>query len=443
MSNTGPKKRQNIRYIVIIIIILIVILFAILLVIPNVLFKEGSARPKPTATHTTPTLIAITSPTLTTAPTKIIPTATHILPKARNVILFIGDGMGEGHRLGASWLAVGDTGTLTMDSLPVSGIADPRSVDLRVVDSASSATAMATGVKTLNDRIAVDRDGNPLQTILEMSQVCGKATGLVTNVQLSHATPAVFAAHVRNRGDMIEISRQMMETGVDVLLGGGEDEFLPKGVPGCHPETGERRDGLNLVEDAIEAGYELVCDAESLAKVPSSTTHLLGFFADEGMKRPYSPSLAEMTTKAIDILSQDPEGFFLMVEGGQIDWASHDNDSEDTLMDVIGFDEAVAVAVSFADSDGETLVIVTADHETGGLAVSQSSENMGAWFEEFSMPDGTPFYLGWSSTSHTRAAIPTTAMGPGSDGLAGRYESTHIFKVMRDAFGVAGCSVGD
>ena len=134
---------------------------------------------------------------------------------------------------------------------------------------------------------------------------------------MAHATPAVFAAHVSNRSMMVEIAGQMLAHGVDVLMAGGEDEFLPSSVTGCYPEPGERADGRNLVTEAVAVGYTYVCDFAGFAAVdPVTTTRLLGLFADEGMTRPFSPTLAMMTGTAIDILARDPEGFFLMVEGG-------------------------------------------------------------------------------------------------------------------------------
>jgi alkaline phosphatase len=173
-----------------------------------------------------------------------------------------------------------------------------------------------------------------------------------------------------------------------------------------------------------------VCDATAFATVvPTSTTRLLGLFADEEMPRPFSPSLAEMTQKAIDILSQDPDGFFLMVEGGQIDWASHANDATNVISDTVGLDEAIAVAQAYASTISNTMVIVTADHETGGMSVNLISGDEGP----FPMPNLTPFYVNWEKTDHTDADVLTTAQGPWSDLLVGAYENTHIHDVMRVA----------
>ena len=353
--------------------------------------------------------------------------------QAQAVILFIGDGMGEAHRNAARWSDTGQSGALAMDRMPTLGWSQTASADNAVTDSAAAATALATGVKTNNGMIGQDPAGNPLTTILERAQARGMAVALVTNVQMTHATPAAFAAHVPDRDMMTEIASQMLATRADVLLGGGEDEFLPAGVTGCYPEPGERTDGRNLITEAKNAGYTYVCDAASLATLdPASTPKLLGLFADEGMTRPYSPSLEEMTQKAIDILSQDPDGFFLLVEGGQIDWAGHVNDAANVISDTVGFDEAVALGQAYAASADNVLIIVTADHETGGMSVDLASGDQGPFY----MPEGTAFYVSWSTSGHTGVDVPTTAQGPWSDLLAGTHENTYIHEAMRQALGL-------
>lgn len=348
------------------------------------------------------------------------------------IILFIGDGMGEVHRTAARWFSAGQEGTLAMDALPEAGWARTSAANGAVTDSAAAGTALATGIKTNNGFIGMDPQGNVLVTILAQAQARGLAVGLVSTTQMAHATPASFAAHVSSRTMMNEIADQILARGVDVLLAGGEDEFLPLSATGCYPERGERLDGRNLIDAALSAGYSYICDSAGFAAVdPAPPPRLLGLFADEGMTRPYSPTLAMMTQTALDVLSQDPDGFFLMVEGGQIDWAAHDNDAANVIGDVLGLDEAVAVAKTFAASAPGTLIIVTADHETGGMQVTL--EPTGAFGEDgpFAMPDGTPFYVTWSSTSHTGADVPVTALGMGAGLLAGSYENTVIYNAMR------------
>jgi alkaline phosphatase len=350
---------------------------------------------------------------------------------AQAIILFIGDGMGEAHRTAARWSVAGQSGALAMDRLPAVGWSRTANAGGAVTDSAAGATAIATGVKTNNGVVGMDPDGNSLTTILEQAQARGMAVGLVTTTQMAHATPAAFAAHVPSRYQMIDIAGQMLANEVDVLLGGGEDEFLPLTVTGAYPQVGKRTDGRNLIDEAIAAGYTYVYSATALAAVdPGSTPRLLGLFADEGLPRPHSPSLAEMTGTAIDILSQDPDGFFLLVEGGQIDWAAHDNDAATVISDTLAFDQAVAVAQSYALTATDTLIIVTADHETGGMSVSLASSGLPDEDGPFLMPAGTPFHVNWSSIYHSSADVPVTAQGPWSQLLAGTYENTHLYRVM-------------
>ncbi|MEE8391275.1 MAG: alkaline phosphatase [Anaerolineae bacterium] len=357
-----------------------------------------------------------------------------VKPRAQSIILFIGDGMGASQRTAARWSAVGQDGALAMDAMPFGGWSHTGSADNPVTDSAAAATALATGIKTNNRVIGQDPAGNPLTTILERAKARGLSVGLVSTTQMAHATPASFASHVSDRGMMTEIARQMLAAGVDVMLGGGENEFLRTTDTGCYPQPGKRTDERNLIAEAISTGYTYVCDAAAFAAVvPTSTTRLLGLFADEGMTRPFSPSLAEMTQKAIDILSQDPDGFFLMVEGGQIDWACHANDAANAIADTIGFDEAVAAAQTYAANAGNVQIIVTADHETGAISVSLTSSGLPGEDGPFYMPDGTPFYVNWATGGHTGGDVPTTAQGPWSSLLDGTYENTHVHDVMRQA----------
>jgi alkaline phosphatase len=294
---------------------------------------------------------------------------------------------------------------------------------------------MSTGNKTYKGRVAVDSDGNPLKTILEYAQEHGKSVGLITTVFLTDATPASFAAHVPDRMEMRnEIAAMILEHQVDVLLGGGEDDFLPTSVEGCFPEMGHREDGRNLIDEAIALGYTYLCDATALAKINTDRDlQVLGLFGDEAMDRPYAPTLAEMTQVAIEILSKNPAGFFLMVEGGRIDWACHANKAQLAMDDTLGFDEAVALARDFTEADGETLLIVTADHETGGMSADLNPSGQPGEDGPFSMPDGKSFYVNWTTDYHTAADVPVTAMGPGAEMLSGSYENTYIFEVMYSA----------
>lgn len=352
----------------------------------------------------------------------------------RSMILLIGDGLGEGQRQAARWFSQGMEGRLVMDELPMQGWSETSSANNPVTDSAAAATAMACGIKTNNGVLGMTPTLQAVANILEEAQGQGKSVGLITTTQLTNATPAGFVAHVPRRTMEAEIALQMVAAKADVLLGGGENQFLPKDQIGCYPAPGWRTDRRNLVEEARAAGYAVVCTPEAFALLdPATVPKLFGAFADEALSRPFAPSLAAMTEKALAILSRNPNGFLLMIEGGQIDWACHVHDAQALIADVLGLDETVSLAWNFAAQNQETLVIATADHETGGVAVSLeptgTPDENGPW----RMPDGTPFWVSWQTSGHTGANVPLNAGGPLCLELSGTFPNTHIFEVMHQA----------
>lgn len=372
--------------------------------------------------------------------------------KAKNVILFIGDGMGQAHRDAIRLATAGTRGELAMDDMPVSGIVHTSSTDY-ITDSAAAATAMATGVKTYNGAIGVDAAQKPVPTLLELAKKSGKSTGLVTTSQVTDATPAAFAAHVASRSAQSDIAKQYLENSqVDVILGGGEDYWYPADNAGRFPDhpledPSEASKGTNgnLVERAKELGYAYVTNLDELQRARASK--ILGLFANEEMfqQRPegqgdrYEPvvSLADMTKKAIETLSKNKKGFFLVVEEEAIDEMSHVNNATLTLKAGQELDKAVKVAKEFAKQKGDTLVIVTADHEAGGLSLEDTSSKDESG-DDVSSEDGpfpvanssSQFIMDWTTTGHTATSVPLTAMGPGASQLAGVYENTHIFDAI-------------
>lgn len=354
-------------------------------------------------------------------------------PSPRNVILLIGDGMGDGQRQAARWYSGGLNGRLTLDGLPIQGWCMTRSADSPVTDSAAAATAMASGVKTNNGVLGMTPGLQALPSILEEAQKQGKSVGLVTTTRLTDATPAAFVAHVPSRTMEAEIALQMLAANADVLLGGGENQFLPNSERGCYPAPGQRTDNRNLVEEARVAGYSVVC-APGFADIdPAETPKIIGLFADGALTRPYAPSLAAMTEKAIDILSRNPKGFFLMVEAGQIDSACHGHNAQTMVADVLGLDETVRLVWLFAAANQGTLVIVTADHETGGTLVSLQPEMTKDESGPLRMPDGTPFWVSWKTSGHTGADVALNAGGPFCLELYGTFANTRVFDVMHMA----------
>lgn len=392
--------------------------------------------------------------------------------RARNIILLIGDGMGQAHRFGAQLLIAGPDGQLAMDRLPHFGMMGTLSQDPGsfVTDSAAAATALATGTKTYNGAIAIDLQGQPRPTILEAAKSLGKSAGIVTTCQITDATPAAFGAHVPYRADHSEIARQYIEeTEIDVILGGGAAYWYPPETPtGIPPETDElrlRSQGTagHLVRRARAAGYRTVSTANelALAAADAGTPRLLGLFANqelfqqrsEGQSDGYAPpvTLAEMTSAAIAMLSRNQHGFFLMVEESAIDRMAHRNNARMTLKGVLELDRAVQVALSYAAADPATLVVVTADHECGGLAIAGSDdpaypyESPGRLIETTLAGEDGPFpvagtdlafIMGWATTGHTAAAVPVTSTGPGAERLTGSFENIHLYQAMAAAFGL-------
>lgn len=320
----------------------------------------------------------------------------------KNIILFIGDGMGPA-QVTAGKIA---KGTLEMERCPVTALVTTWAADYLVTDSAAGGTAMSTGVKTKNGMIALDPSGTRLKTVLEFAKEKGKSSGLVATSAVTHATPASFAAHVLSRNQYEEIARQLSVSDVDVLFGGGLAHFSSTNEPPCLPDL-EARMTVAKTTEAFRA----------LGTPEKAAALLYPGHPPVAAKR--SVPLAELTAKAIEILSLDEDGFFLMVEGSQIDWMGHNNDGTNLVAEVVDFDNAVGVGLDFAEQAGETLVIVTADHETGGFAVLGGSVEM-------QTVDKTGFVHG----GHTASMVPLFAFGPGSEDFGGILDNTDIGKRM-------------
>ena len=314
----------------------------------------------------------------------------------KNIILFIGDGMGLSQVTAGKIVA----GTLEMERCPVTGFVTTWSGSSLVTDSAAAATALSTGVKTSNGSLGVTPDGLPLKNVIEYAEEKGKSTGVAVACALTHATPAGFIVHVQSRKLDTEIAGQIAASDVDVLFGGGLDYFKP-----VLPELQKKMPVAFTTEEFRKIGTQGKA-AALLYPVP-----------------PYAAgrdvSLKEMTQKAIQILSQDKDGFFLMVEGSQIDWAGHKNDGANMVSEVVDFDTAVGAGLDFAGKDGQTLLIVTADHETGGFSVLDGS-----------IENKTVDKTGFAHSGHTASMVPLFAYGPGSAVFSGVHDNTDIGKTM-------------
>jgi alkaline phosphatase len=329
--------------------------------------------------------------------------------KAKNVILLIGDGMGLGPVAAARIRAVGPNGRLHIDRIPVTGFATTHSASGLITDSGAGGTALATGFKTNNGMLSMLPDTNDVLTILEAAKERKMATGLVVVCPIPHATPAVFAAHTPSRDMYPQIYTQMLENKVDVMLGIGDAGASDK-------PSGD-------ATQAKKAGYHVVANRNELAAaIETPVVGLLGF--EEPSKDSPKPMLAEMTAKAIELLSQDRDGFFLMVEGSDIDWAGHGNDASASARKTLLFDLAIKEALDFALRNKHTLVIVTADHDTGGLTITGGE------------PDGKNMTVSWISGGHTGLPVPIYAFGPGARRFAGMHDNTEIPCIIAQLLGI-------
>lgn len=285
-----------------------------------------------------------------------------------NVILFIPDGFGPASgTMARDFLRHRDGVTsLALDSVLVGSVRTFAS-DSRITDSAAGATAYATGTKTYNGAIAVDTTRQPVATLLEAAERRGMATGLVATSRITHATPASFSAHVVDRGMENEIATQQINKNIEVILGGGRRHFLP------NTEGGRRDDGRDLTAEAQRSGYQYVANRDELSAITEAP--VLGLFSASHMSYEVDrdpaeqPSLAEMTRKALDLVDDDEDGYFLMVEASRIDHAGHSNDAAAHLHDILAYNEAVTVALEKARADGNTLLLSVSDHETGGMSL--------------------------------------------------------------------------
>ncbi len=410
--------------------------------------------------------------------------------KIKNVIFLIGDGMGVSYTSAYRYLK-DDPGTKFVERTELDKylvgqqMTYPEDPEQNVTDSASAATAMSAGIKTYNNAIAVDNDGSEVKTVLEAAKEQGKATGLVATSEITHATPASFGSHDESRQNMNAIADDYYDElingkhKVDVLLGGGTDLLVRK--------------DRNIAEEFKKDGYSYVTNRTEL--LADKNEQVLGLFAERGMPKMIdrtedTPSLKDMTASAIERLNKDKDGFFLMVEGSQVDWAGHDNDIVSAMSEMEDFEKAFKAAIEFAKKDKHTLVVATADHSTGGYSIG--SDGNYNWFSEpIKAAKRTPDFMaqeiangagveetlkeyidldlkegeiqsvkkaaetkkaadidnaieeifnqrshtGWTTGGHTGEDVPVYAFGPASDRFAGQIENTDqaklIFEILK------------
>ncbi len=360
----------------------------------------------------------------------------------KNVIVLIPDGCSLSQETVARWYK---GSPLNVDSI-VAGTVETWMANSVITDSAPASTAFATGHKSTNGFISVGPRTSdlltgftpdaapyvPLATVLEASKLQGKATGLVATSTVSHATPAGYAAHNYNRNDELDIIEQMVYNDVDVVFGGGASELFPTGTNyttsfGAN-WSGKRTDGENLYQALINRGYKFVDSKNTLTSLINGKAW--GLFAASSMQpdidrnefAPTEPSLAEMTSQAIKLLSKDKDGFFLMVEGSQVDWGDHADDPIYATTDFLAFDDAVGVALNFALKDGNTLVMAFPDHNTGGLTIGSPSQDTNA------------IHHAYTATTVEDVVNPLKAMKITSQGLVAKLKGITDNDAIRAVF---------
>jgi len=335
----------------------------------------------------------------------------------KNVIFIIGDGTGLAQLFTGQANLVGTDNWLNIQRMPVTGLVTTHAANRLITDSAAGATAYSCGIKTNNGMIGQLPDGKPCKTLLELAEDKGMTTGLVATSTITHATPASFASHIDSRSKQAEIAEQFLLSEVEILFGGGLEYFIPQ-----NDSVSLREDDRNLITEFTDHGYDFVENLDQM--IESESNKILGLFSDSGIPSiDRTPTLGEMTEKAIYSLNNNESGFFLMVEGSQIDWAGHANDVNYALRELADFDAAVKSILDFATEDGETLVILTADHETGGMNVlSGSTEEQ--------------LKIVWTTDYHTGIPVPIMAYGPHAIEFTGWWDNTDIAKKIAKLSGL-------
>ena len=331
-------------------------------------------------------------------------------PRAKNVILMIGDGMGISQITAGMYM---NMNRLHLERIRHIGLIKTYSSDNLITDSAAGATAFACGIKTYNGAVGVDAEGKPVTNLFELLQERGMSTGLVATSSLSDATPACFYAHRTDRTQYEAITTDFLAGTVDIAIGGGRRLFT------------HREDKRDLVAELEAQGYAIHKDLGKAKKAASKRMFVIESPGHmPAVRRGRGDFLTAASQFAIEHLAQNDKGFILMIESSQIDWGGHSNDAKYVISEMIDFDDDIGSALDFAEKDGNTLVIVTADHETGGLAIE------GGNLENNSVE------IDFTTDHHTGTLIPVFAFGPGAEEFMGIYENTGIYYKIRKALGI-------
>ena len=327
-----------------------------------------------------------------------------------NVILLIADGAGLAHWTLAAYAEDG----LAVSRMKAVGLVDTRGADHTVSGSAPTATAYATGVRARMGYVGVDEDGQPRTSVLEAAMAQGKSTGLVTTTSIVDATPAAFGGHNTRRYASGALAREMSTKGITLLMGGGRSAFRPQAQP----------DGRDLLAE-LRQRYTYVHDVEDLVSLDTdSLDNLLGLFAEGAMDvvDERGMALQHMTGTALNLLSRNPDGFFLLVENEESDTQAHRNADRDVITaEMLDFDRAVGMALDFRRDHPGTLVVVTSDHETGGISLTYD--------------DDREIVMQYASGSHTGVLVPLFADGPGADRFTGIIRNDEVGRILLEMMG--------
>lgn len=328
--------------------------------------------------------------------------------RAKKIILMVGDGMSLA-TMYTAWTA--NRGHLNIENCQYVGLAKTYSANRLLTDSAAAGTAFATGHKTENGRVGVDARGNSQTSILEIARQHGLSTGLIVTGNILDATPAVFVAKKGDRDQWDDIASQFVASEIDFACGGGWKNFK------------NGKDGRDLTKELAGKGYQLPRTVDELEKINKGKVFAL--LADDNLPEPRKrgAALSRAAMKAIELLSNDDQGFFLMIEGSMIDDGGHNNKLDLLMDEVHDFDRTVGNVLKWAAKDGETLVVVTADHETGGWTLLGGDIDSGRVKGKF------------STDGHSGVMVPVYSFGPKADIFSGIFENTDLFNKMLEAYG--------
>ncbi|MBD8389356.1 alkaline phosphatase [Dysgonomonas sp. BGC7] len=327
--------------------------------------------------------------------------------KVKNVIFMIGDGMG----LAQIYRTQQNKGDLTLLQFPYVGLQKTNSSNNDITDSAAAGTALSSGVKTKNGMLGLTPDSVKTISIMELAKKNGFLTGITVTCSVTHATPAAYYAHQPHREMHEEIASDLLLSNIDVCIGGGKKFFT------------DRKDNRDLLKELEAQKYKIALSQEDLENIYS--TKVIALLADEHlpkMSEGRGDMLPNSVSKMLSLLNKEnKKGFFVMVEGSQIDWGGHANDAEYVVNEVLDFDKAVKRALDFAAKDGHTLVIVTADHETGGMSIIEKDNKIKENF---------------ATTNHSATPVPVFAYGPGAETFTGYYDNTEFVVKIKSLLGL-------